>query len=33
MLVANPKLSEAERASAMVEMKKLDPFNNTLDKK
>lgn len=32
MLISNPKISESERASAIAEMKKLDPFNNTLDK-
>lgn len=32
MLVANPKLSEEERASAVAKMKELDPYNNTLDK-
>jgi hypothetical protein len=30
ILVANPKLSDSERASAIAKMKELDPFNNTL---
>jgi hypothetical protein len=30
MLIANPNLSESERASAIAKMKELDPFNNTL---
>jgi O-antigen ligase len=30
LLLANPKLDEAERQKALAEMKKLDPFNNTL---
>ncbi len=29
-LVANPNISAEEKASAIAEMKKLDPFNNTL---
>jgi O-antigen ligase len=32
MVVANPNVSESERASAVAKMKELDPFNNTLDK-
>ena len=32
MVLANPNLSESERASAVAKMKELDPFNNTLDK-
>ena len=30
VLVANPKLSGAERTAAIEKMKELDPFNNTL---
>ncbi len=30
MLIANPNLSESEKASAIAKMKELDPFNNTL---
>ncbi len=30
LLIANPKLDEAERQKSILEMKKLDPFNNTL---
>ncbi len=33
MVLANPNVSESERASAVAKMKELDPFNNTLDKK
>lgn len=32
LLISNPKLDEAEREKAIAEMKKLDPFNNTLGK-
>ncbi len=31
-LVANPKASEADKEAALVKMKELDPFNNTLGK-
>ena len=30
MLIANPNLSESEKAAAIAKMKELDPFNNTL---
>lgn len=30
LLIANPNLGEAERQKSILEMKKLDPFNNTL---
>jgi O-antigen ligase len=30
LLISNPKLDEVEREKAIAEMKKLDPFNNTL---
>lgn len=32
LLTSNPKLNETEREKAFAEMKKLDPFNNTLGK-
>lgn len=31
-LVANPKVSQADRDSALAKMKELDPFHNTLGK-
>jgi hypothetical protein len=31
ILVANPKISESERAAAIAKMRELDPFNKTLE--